>query len=46
LEQSKDAIEYAHENDIRLYEAQTGADVDIDKLMQYGIMGSHMTEMP
>ncbi len=42
LDQSKEAIDYAIENDIRIYEGQTGSVADVDLLMEYGVMGTQM----
>lgn len=46
LEQSKEALSYAQEKDIRVYSAIHYEDVDIDKLLQYGIMGAQLAIVP
>jgi hypothetical protein len=39
-------VEYAKQNDIRLYQSQVNSLDDIDVLMKYGISGAHMTIAP
>lgn len=40
------AIEYAHDNDIRVYECQVGSMEVADKLMEYGITGAQIMFNP
>lgn len=43
---SKDVLSYAHDNGVRVYEAQVNDPAQIDQLMDYGIMGAQMTVEP
>ena len=46
LESSKEAIQYAIQNDIRVDVAITGNKISIDDLMDYGIVGAQRTVVP
>lgn len=46
LENSKEAIQYAIQNDIRVDVAITGNKISIDDLMSYGIVGAQRTAVP
>ena len=46
LENSKEAIQYAIQNDIRVDVAITGNKISIDDLMNYGIVGAQRTAVP
>jgi hypothetical protein len=46
LEEYKDVLAYAQEKDIRVYSAIHYEDVDIDELLQYGIMGAQLAIVP
>ena len=43
---AESVIEYARANDIRLYEAQVNSMDEIDRLIERGIAGAHMTVAP
>lgn len=43
---SEDVLRYARQKDIRLYEAQVDSMEDVDKLIEFGIAGAHMTVVP
>lgn len=46
LEAAQEVLAYAQEKNIRVYEAQNGDAADVDRLLEYGVVGSHMTVVP
>lgn len=46
LEQSKEALAYAQEKDVRIYSAINRSFGEIDRLMEYGVMGVQMLAQP